>query len=98
MKNIDDQAGGERMGGNLLAESELRERARRRLQEEARDALLSGHKPQSWYNSNVRSHVKRRCSNLEPTQIRISPSVLQYTKMARLRFAFLPHVNTFDVR
>jgi hypothetical protein len=30
------------MGGNLLAESELRERARKRLQEEARDALLSG--------------------------------------------------------
>eukprot|EP00290_Baffinella_frigidus_P038606 CAMPEP_0180327142 /NCGR_PEP_ID=MMETSP0988-20121125/39391_1 /TAXON_ID=697907 /ORGANISM="non described non described, Strain CCMP2293" /LENGTH=186 /DNA_ID=CAMNT_0022313801 /DNA_START=54 /DNA_END=612 /DNA_ORIENTATION=+ len=34
--------GGERMGGNLLLESELRERARKRLHEEARGALLSG--------------------------------------------------------
>ena len=29
----------------------------------------------------VRSHVERRCCNLGPTQSRISPSILQYTKI-----------------
>ena len=38
----------------------------------------------------VRSHVEGRCSNLRPTQSRISPSILEYTQIHAMLDSICP--------